>query len=312
MGGRQARLERLIDCPRYAIAHRHQPTKPKRAAAEPFRASLGCCPHLACSATELIIMGQTRGATRIDRDALFSLKQRDRIRSSDRTRRQKRWRCSCFGPLAHHSFAQSLTHRLARAFAFDSSLVARSCSLIQLLRLSLVHQPLDPPARSVRRTALEMSVLRLGLSVLLSSSMVLALGAGRFPCTTSCNNLQPTGDESGVDSAGLKSDEPTPQGATCRLSFCGYAGAPCSSDENCDAGYCGKDGTCKGGFGQACHGDDSLCSGYIYCSDRDYQPTNSDTCGAEGAYCAVRLDECVHPSSGPLTSRGPLLHRTRT
>ncbi|BGP30854.1 hypothetical protein JCM10296v2_002613 [Rhodotorula toruloides] len=89
-------------------------------------------------------------------------------------------------------------------------------------------------------------------------------------------------------------DHPAPTGSQCVMEpttgayFCGIVGATCTSDANCDNGYCGilsgTTGTCVGGFTDRCRSD-SNCLGYLYCTDALGNPTTSGTCGGEGAYC---------------------------
>ncbi|BGP06820.1 hypothetical protein JCM10049v2_002646 [Rhodotorula toruloides] len=131
-------------------------------------------------------------------------------------------------------------------------------------------------------------------------------GFGRFPCTnvngdgtfspdqTQCadaNLIAPgTNDPTSI----YQGDHPPPTGSQCVVEpttgayFCGIVGATCTSDANCDNGYCGilsgTTGTCVGGFTDRCRSD-SNCLGYLYCTDPLGNPTTSGTCGGEGAYC---------------------------
>ncbi|KAK4054077.1 hypothetical protein OIV83_001102 [Microbotryomycetes sp. JL201] len=85
------------------------------------------------------------------------------------------------------------------------------------------------------------------------------------------------------------------QDSTTRKYFCGYAGARCTSDSQCDFGKCSGDpdrpGQCLGGLGDPCEGvegaDDSLCLGNLGCSLSKY---GSPVCGGLGAECLYTGD----------------------
>ncbi|CDR41501.1 RHTO0S06e02410g1_1 [Rhodotorula toruloides] len=74
--------------------------------------------------------------------------------------------------------------------------------------------------------------------------------------------------------------------------FCGWAGARCTSDLQCDFGYCsGTDdepGQCIGGLGDSCEGpggpDDSLCAGNLGCQVEG--AVGKAVCGGQGADCS--------------------------
>ncbi|BGO97020.1 Antifreeze glycopeptide AFGP polyprotein [Rhodotorula toruloides ATCC 204091] len=132
-------------------------------------------------------------------------------------------------------------------------------------------------------------------------------GYGRFPCTivngdgtfspdlNQCvdgNLIVPgTNDPTSI----YQGDHPAPSNSGCVIEpapgayFCGIFGAACTSDANCDNGYCSSQdgvtlGICFGGFTDPCRSD-SNCLGYLYCTDPLGNPTTSGTCGGEGAYC---------------------------
>ncbi|GAA5913333.1 hypothetical protein JCM8208_005212 [Rhodotorula glutinis] len=119
--------------------------------------------------------------------------------------------------------------------------------------------------------------------------------SGRFPCGTSspeqkrCDALSHPTSRRG---AGL-----VPVDAECVQAgsagyFCGWAGAKCTSDTQCDFGRCssidGDEGVCVGGLGDPCDGpdgpDDSLCGGNLGCQPDALQ--GRATCGGEGADCS--------------------------
>ncbi|GAA5943474.1 hypothetical protein JCM1841_003057 [Sporobolomyces salmonicolor] len=119
---------------------------------------------------------------------------------------------------------------------------------------------------------------------------------GRFPCGTLepnqrlCDLLShPTARRSisvPVDSECVEAD-----GAGF---FCGWAGASCSSDSQCDFGHCSGDskspGVCLGGLGDSCEGpdgiDDSLCAGNLGCQPPEQGIPGQAVCGGAGADCS--------------------------
>jgi len=98
-----------------------------------------------------------------------------------------------------------------------------------------------------------------------------------------------------VDGTGFKNYGAIPTGATCFPAsagggyYCGIAGAPCTSADNCDNGGC-SGGVCTGGLGDPCTLD-SECTGNIYCLNPNQESTGIPLCGASeasdgtGAYC---------------------------
>ncbi|GAA5901808.1 hypothetical protein JCM6882_008679 [Rhodosporidiobolus microsporus] len=137
----------------------------------------------------------------------------------------------------------------------------------------------------------------------LAGAVVAQTGYGRFPCTivngdgtfsadqTQCANdnlIAPGADTADAVNQG---DFPNPVDSQCVIEtesgayFCGIAGAECATDDNCDNGVCGADGTCQGGFTQDCGGVDTNCLGFLYCLTGDFTETTANTCGAEGAFC---------------------------
>ncbi|GAA5976591.1 hypothetical protein JCM11641_001349 [Rhodosporidiobolus odoratus] len=149
------------------------------------------------------------------------------------------------------------------------------------------------------------STLILASLASLSSVALAQNGYGRFPCTivngdgtysadqTQCANdalIAPGADT--TEDTGNQGDGPTPVNPVCAIDsqsglyYCGIAGATCTSDENCDNGFCDTTtGTCSGGRNAACEGADTNCSGYLYCTDLDGAPTDADTCGGLGSFC---------------------------
>ncbi|GAA6041822.1 hypothetical protein JCM8097_007181 [Rhodosporidiobolus ruineniae] len=136
-----------------------------------------------------------------------------------------------------------------------------------------------------------------------------ATGYGRFPCTLvngdgsfSPNQALCADDvliAPGADStdAGVgQGDRVSPTNSQCVQElesgayFCGIAGATCTTAANCDNGPC-TNGVCQGGFSQQCAGDDTLCSGFLYCLASDLTVVGN-TCGGVGAFCqdAVSVD----------------------
>ncbi|GAA5976930.1 hypothetical protein JCM5350_007498 [Sporobolomyces pararoseus] len=131
-----------------------------------------------------------------------------------------------------------------------------------------------------------------------SPSFVSAL-PGRFPCGTTSPNQQIC---DALSSTASPRTVGVPVGSECVSEkglgyFCGWQGARCTSDNQCDFGQCtsidGKTlGTCVGGLGDLCEGpegpDDTLCAGNLGC-----QRTTSGegivgkaVCGGSGADCS--------------------------
>ncbi|GAA6000449.1 hypothetical protein JCM10207_008016 [Rhodosporidiobolus poonsookiae] len=147
------------------------------------------------------------------------------------------------------------------------------------------------------RTAIVLS------SIASLASVAVAQGYGRFPCTivngdgtfspdqTQCDPpLVVPGSGTGTPGLDPQGDTPGPTSSVCTLDgtsgryFCGIAGAACASDDNCDNGAC-TGGVCTGGPNQGCAGDDSNCSGLLYCLDADFGVTGEDVCGGLGSFC---------------------------
>ncbi|GAA5909290.1 uncharacterized protein JCM6883_005831 [Sporobolomyces salmoneus] len=135
------------------------------------------------------------------------------------------------------------------------------------------------------------------LATFLSSSSVVSALPGRFPCGTTspnqqiCDALSPASSPRTVG---------VPVGSECVAEkglgyFCGWQGATCTADSQCDFGQCtgfeGNPGICVGGLGDLCEGpdgpDDTLCAGNLGC-----QRTTSEgivgkaVCGGSGADCS--------------------------
>ncbi|GAA5868388.1 hypothetical protein JCM3774_003277 [Rhodotorula dairenensis] len=89
---------------------------------------------------------------------------------------------------------------------------------------------------------------------------------------------------------GFKRDGAVPTGATCAQDessgswWCGIQGATCTDDACCDNGRC-VDGQCTGGYDHNGDGDNSQCSGYLWCTSFDGSSVGDGTCGCDGAYC---------------------------
>ncbi|KAM0754417.1 hypothetical protein T439DRAFT_321457 [Meredithblackwellia eburnea MCA 4105] len=148
-------------------------------------------------------------------------------------------------------------------------------------------------------------------------------GPGRFPCSTMVNGV-PTPDASQCTAAnmaanqacppdaadlgnvdgGFKNYGAVPTSAVCTQDaasgnyYCGYFGATCSSDANCDNGHC-VGGLCTGSLGYPCSLD-STCLGNLYCLDPS--GTSTGACGNSGTNgngalcddgCAAGNDLCV-------------------
>ncbi|KDE08476.1 hypothetical protein MVLG_01258 [Microbotryum lychnidis-dioicae p1A1 Lamole] len=130
-----------------------------------------------------------------------------------------------------------------------------------------------------------------------------AWGYGRFPCSAVHANGSFYGNESACAAGAMKlpgtgaGNEEGNQGDGIKPTlpqcsrfgrsgayFCGVSRARCKTDANCDNGFC-HDGRCSGGFGYKCNGDDTVCSGYLYCNAQNFSRTASGTCGGLGSFC---------------------------
>ncbi|GAA6042644.1 hypothetical protein JCM8097_008264 [Rhodosporidiobolus ruineniae] len=119
---------------------------------------------------------------------------------------------------------------------------------------------------------------RLALAAALLASSVSAIGD--FPCSgstdsQSCSAWSTDADAQGVISATAVC-QPDPINPT--VSYCGYAKATCSSNDDCDYGSCGSDGRCAGYLGDACT-QNTDCQAFFFCG-------TDGTCGGTGAACA--------------------------
>jgi len=101
------------------------------------------------------------------------------------------------------------------------------------------------------------------------------MGQGDYPCSddTDCATTVIPGSQCVAD----------PEAPTD--GYCGYAGAICSSDADCDFGSCGSDGTCKGYLGDPCTGMND-CLGYFQCG-------TDNTCGGPGALAVYQGGSCT-------------------
>ncbi|GAA5860012.1 hypothetical protein JCM8547_003058 [Rhodosporidiobolus lusitaniae] len=145
------------------------------------------------------------------------------------------------------------------------------------------------------------AILLASLASLSSVAFAQGEGYGRFPCTIVNGDGTLSPDQSqcatgllvspGSGDGGSQGDNPTPIDPTCFQDgasgryFCGIAGAPCTTSDNCDNSQC-VNGVCGGAPGATCNGDDAQCAGFLYCTDDAFNPTAADVCGGFGAYCA--------------------------
>ncbi|BGP18964.1 hypothetical protein JCM10213_004205 [Rhodosporidiobolus nylandii] len=102
---------------------------------------------------------------------------------------------------------------------------------------------------------------------------------GDFPCAgsadaQSCSAWSTDPDAQGEISASAVCQ---PDPINTSISYCGYAKAACSSNDECDYGSCGSDGLCAGYLGDACSSDND-CQAFFFCG--------SGVCGGENAACA--------------------------
>ncbi|GAA6058933.1 hypothetical protein JCM10212_002885 [Sporobolomyces blumeae] len=154
---------------------------------------------------------------------------------------------------------------------------------------SLCSSPFPP---SFRRTMLAVSlVLALHLSVA-------AALPGRFPCGTNapnqhiCDALSPA---TAPHIVGVPIDSQCVE-EKGRGFFCGWAGASCTADSQCDFGQCSGSadtpGICVGGLGDLCEGpegpDDTLCAGNLGCQRTRTGEgiVGKAVCGGSGADCS--------------------------
>ncbi|GAA5910758.1 hypothetical protein JCM6882_002071 [Rhodosporidiobolus microsporus] len=124
---------------------------------------------------------------------------------------------------------------------------------------------------------------------------------GRWPCSvvngdgtigpdqSICDGtLVRTGEYYGIANSAAQGDRNPPYRSICTVEpsngmyFCGWKGATCLYDNNCDNGRC-VNGQCTGTLGDSCDGRDSNCLGWTYCLSPDYGTTY--TCGGNGAFC---------------------------
>ncbi|GAA5935469.1 uncharacterized protein JCM15063_001046 [Sporobolomyces koalae] len=138
-------------------------------------------------------------------------------------------------------------------------------------------------------------VLSFVLATLVSSSTALP---GRFPCGTVepnqhiCDSLASTTSSRVVG---------VPVGSQCVEErglgyFCGWQGARCTADNQCDFGQCTgtleSPGICVGGLGDLCEGpdgpDDTLCAGNLGCqrTSQGEGIVGKAVCGGSGADCS--------------------------
>ncbi|GAA6005931.1 hypothetical protein JCM10207_007279 [Rhodosporidiobolus poonsookiae] len=142
---------------------------------------------------------------------------------------------------------------------------------------------------------------RVQRSILAVAALLVAVASAqpaRFPCGTTSPN-QHICDSLSRASATQKG-LPVPVSSECigaadgRGFFCGWTGARCTTDAQCDFGICsgedGEVGVCTGGLGELCEGpegpDDSLCQGNLSCQRRTDGVAGRAVCGGSGADCS--------------------------
>lgn len=145
----------------------------------------------------------------------------------------------------------------------------------------------------------------LALAAAVSAQSFAQGGPGRFPCSTrdattnvvtpdatQCTNAAmtanqacpPAAADAGIVDGGFKNNGAVPTSAACAVDaasgnfYCGYSGAVCTADDNCDNGHC-VGGFCTGALGFPCNLD-STCLGSLYCLDPS--GTSTGSCGGSG------------------------------
>ncbi|GAA5973385.1 hypothetical protein JCM11641_003104 [Rhodosporidiobolus odoratus] len=116
-------------------------------------------------------------------------------------------------------------------------------------------------------------------AVLLSSAAVVG-AIGDFPCSGSTDSQSCSAWSTDPDAQGEISSSAVcqPDPINTSMSYCGYAKAACSSNDQCDYGSCGSDGLCAGYLGDACSSDTD-CQAFFFCG-------TDGTCGGTGGACA--------------------------
>ncbi|GAA6043752.1 hypothetical protein JCM8097_006653 [Rhodosporidiobolus ruineniae] len=162
----------------------------------------------------------------------------------------------------------------------------------------------SPPATSRLSSILALAALL----VLVATSPAVAQPA-RFPCGTTSPNQRicdllshPTARRTEGVSIPVDSECVGVKGLGY---FCGFQGARCTSDSQCDFGLCSGDaeepGECIGGLGDLCEGpdgpEDALCMGNLQCQKREDGVLGKARCGGSGAACSFQ--GAYEPSSRP-------------
>ncbi|ORY74279.1 antifreeze glycopeptide AFGP poly protein [Leucosporidium creatinivorum] len=127
------------------------------------------------------------------------------------------------------------------------------------------------------------------LFALIPALAVAQNGYGRFPCGTFTPDQSlcaAAEGQDGTNGPGVLTGLVCVQQPETLAYFCGIAGAPCQTADQCDFGAC-VNGACSAGLGGACASDDFNCLGSLTCNGVD-DPTGTadNTCGGTGAFCA--------------------------
>ncbi|GAA5868275.1 hypothetical protein JCM8547_002302 [Rhodosporidiobolus lusitaniae] len=112
------------------------------------------------------------------------------------------------------------------------------------------------------------------------ASAVAVQAIGDFPCSGSTDSQSCAAWAVDPDAQGEISASAVcqPDPINTSISYCGYAHAACSSDDQCDYGSCGSNGMCAGYLGDACTTNND-CQAFFFCG-------TDGTCGGAGAACA--------------------------
>jgi len=124
-------------------------------------------------------------------------------------------------------------------------------------------------------------------ALVLLSFVPSTLSQGDYSCQTQsdCQNLC-TGTTDDCDISNNAICVPDP--ANPLKSYCGYVGAGCSSDDDCDFGTC-HNSVCHGYFGDHCN-DSLSCLGYLQCG-------TDKTCGGKGSVAVLGSQTCTSHSA---------------
>ncbi|GAA5859840.1 hypothetical protein JCM8547_004351 [Rhodosporidiobolus lusitaniae] len=136
--------------------------------------------------------------------------------------------------------------------------------------------------------------------VLAVAALLLAVASAqpaRFPCGTVSPNQRVC--DSLSHPTARRTSPAVPINSICVKAasggfYCGWQGARCTADTQCDFGLCsseaGEPGVCMGGLGDLCEGpdgpDDSLCMGNLGCQSSRDGVLGKAVCGGSGADCS--------------------------